>query len=203
MLFLLAWLHAIIQERRTYIPQGWTKFYEFSYGDLRAAEGILKELVEESRSGEIPLETIYGLLENAVYGGRIDNEFDIKVFRCYLRSIFNQEVISGARRLSNMIQVPSGGDMRSMMSLVSKLPDVDSPEIFGLPMNIDRSVQRFNSQKILLALKQLQSISSEDLKFNKEKWSEQLGPLLKLWESLVKVEEIGKHRIKVLPLLIL
>ena len=37
-IFLLGWLHAIIQERRTYIPQGWTKFYEFSYGDLRAAQ---------------------------------------------------------------------------------------------------------------------------------------------------------------------
>ena len=198
-LFLLAWLHAIIQERRTYIPQGWTKFYEFSYGDLRAAEGILKELLEDSK--EIPYETIYGLLENAVYGGRIDNEFDIKVFRCYLRSIFNSEVISGSRRLSNMIQVPKG-DIRDMMSVISKLSDVDSPEIFGLPMNIDRSVQRFNSQKILLALKQLQSISSEDLKFNKEKWTEQLGPLLKLWESLIRVEDISKYKIKVSLVLI-
>ena len=29
-----AHFHAIMQERRTYIPQGWTKFYEFSAGDL-------------------------------------------------------------------------------------------------------------------------------------------------------------------------
>jgi len=36
MIFVLAWFHGILQERRTYIPQGWSKFYEFSYGDLRA-----------------------------------------------------------------------------------------------------------------------------------------------------------------------
>ena len=24
-MFLLAWFHAIVQERRTYVPQGWTK----------------------------------------------------------------------------------------------------------------------------------------------------------------------------------
>ena len=84
-LFMLAWLHAIIQERRTYIPQGWTKFYEFSYGDLRSAEGIMKELLgEPGKGGKMQLETVYGLLENAVYGGRIDNEFDIKIFRYFI-----------------------------------------------------------------------------------------------------------------------
>ena len=36
LLFLLAWFHAVVQERRTYLPQGWSKAYEFSVGDLRA-----------------------------------------------------------------------------------------------------------------------------------------------------------------------
>lgn len=35
--FLLAWLHAIIQERLTYSPLGWAKKYEFSESDLRCA----------------------------------------------------------------------------------------------------------------------------------------------------------------------
>ena len=38
-LFALAWFHAVVQERRSYIPQGWTKFYEFSSADLRS--GVL------------------------------------------------------------------------------------------------------------------------------------------------------------------
>jgi dynein heavy chain 2 len=40
-LFALAWFHAVIQERRTYIPQGWNKFYEFSAADLRSSVEIL------------------------------------------------------------------------------------------------------------------------------------------------------------------
>jgi len=40
--YLLACFHAIIQERRTFIPQGWTKFYEFSYGDLRAGTYVME-----------------------------------------------------------------------------------------------------------------------------------------------------------------
>ena len=42
LMFLLACFHAVMQERRTYIPQGWTKFYEFSYGDLRAGSYVME-----------------------------------------------------------------------------------------------------------------------------------------------------------------
>ena len=41
MLFVLAWFHALAQERRTYIPQGFTKFYEFSFADLRSGADII------------------------------------------------------------------------------------------------------------------------------------------------------------------
>ena len=65
-LFLLAWFHAIAQERRKYIPQvnfffhiddfiffsfffqGWTKFYEFSQADLRAGYEIIHRLCDRA-----------------------------------------------------------------------------------------------------------------------------------------------------------
>lgn len=81
---MLAWFNAILQERRTFIPQGWTKFYEFSYGDLKAGETILSEVIDAAKGGNFHWQTIYGLLENAIYGGRIDNEFDLRVLRNYL-----------------------------------------------------------------------------------------------------------------------
>ena len=42
LLFLLACFHAVMQERRTFIPQGWTKFYEFSYGDMKAGTFLIQ-----------------------------------------------------------------------------------------------------------------------------------------------------------------
>jgi hypothetical protein len=41
MLFVLAWFHAIVLERRTYIPQGWTKIYEFLPADMRSGADII------------------------------------------------------------------------------------------------------------------------------------------------------------------
>eukprot|EP01105_Mastigella_eilhardi_P022238 TRINITY_DN5471_c0_g1_i1.p1 TRINITY_DN5471_c0_g1~~TRINITY_DN5471_c0_g1_i1.p1 ORF type:complete len:3987 (-),score=1077.90 TRINITY_DN5471_c0_g1_i1:1263-13184(-) len=46
-LFVLAWFHAVVQERRKFIPQGWTKFYEFNEGDLRAAAEMIDKLVQQ------------------------------------------------------------------------------------------------------------------------------------------------------------
>jgi len=46
-LFALAWFHAVVQERRTFIPQGWAKFYEFSDADLRAGAEILQQLFKK------------------------------------------------------------------------------------------------------------------------------------------------------------
>ena len=44
LLFALAWFHALVEERRSYIPQGWTKFYEFSFSDLRSGADIITNL---------------------------------------------------------------------------------------------------------------------------------------------------------------
>ncbi|XP_022236914.1 cytoplasmic dynein 2 heavy chain 1-like, partial [Limulus polyphemus] len=47
-LFALAWFHAVVQERRSYIPQGWTKFYEFNIADLRASTEIIDHVTNSS-----------------------------------------------------------------------------------------------------------------------------------------------------------
>ena len=51
-LFALSWFHSIVQERRQYIPQGWSKFYEFTNADMRAAASIIDRLCS-AQSGEI------------------------------------------------------------------------------------------------------------------------------------------------------
>ena len=41
--FSLAWFHAIVQERRSYIPLGWVKAYEYGDGDLKAGLDIINQ----------------------------------------------------------------------------------------------------------------------------------------------------------------
>jgi hypothetical protein len=57
--------------------QGWSKFYEFSFADLRSGADIINL---RTKGGSGPQwQYLHGLLENAIYGGRVDNPFDLKV----------------------------------------------------------------------------------------------------------------------------
>ncbi len=197
MYFILAWFQAIVQERRTYIPQGWSKFYEFSYGDLKAGTTIIDLLLKENDEKNFKWETLYGLLENAIYGGRIDDELDMGVVKAYLELYYNPEVLAGNKKLANFIPLPQSKSVKDYVAIISKLPDTDNPSIFGLPGNIDRSVQRFNTGQVIEGLKKLQTGSTENLKFDREKWNEMLAPIIKLWKSLLKqVTEKGIPQIK-------
>lgn len=52
-LFALAFFHAVVQERRTYIAQGWSKFYEFNESDLRAGADVLDRIFKSTRKYNI------------------------------------------------------------------------------------------------------------------------------------------------------
>lgn len=60
--------------------------------------------------------------------------------------------------------------------------------MFGLPANIDRSVQRFNSQSVINQLKKLAAVSEEELRFDVTKWTKVLGPICQSWSQLYKPE---------------
>jgi dynein heavy chain 2, cytosolic len=44
LVFVLSYFHSVIQERRNFIPQGWSKYYEFSYADFVAAIKLFDSL---------------------------------------------------------------------------------------------------------------------------------------------------------------
>ncbi len=79
LLFLLAWFHAIVQERRTYVPLGWSKVYEFSTADLRSGCDVVTLAVKGAVGGAPQWAELHGLLERAIYGGRVDNLCDARV----------------------------------------------------------------------------------------------------------------------------
>ena len=81
--FLLAWFHAIVQERLRYAPLGWSKRYEFNESDLRCACDTLDIWVDSVALGrtnlppeKVPWDAIQTLMAQCIYGGKIDNDFD-------------------------------------------------------------------------------------------------------------------------------
>ncbi|XP_054598719.1 cytoplasmic dynein 2 heavy chain 1 isoform X1 [Nothobranchius furzeri] len=191
-LFCLAWFHAVCQERRNYIPQGWTKFYEFSLSDLRAGFEIIDRLFAGGKVFQ--WEFVHGLLENAIYGGRIDNPSDLRILRSYLEQFFSARLLSssagqrksmgGVRIFPSQISLPTSCSILDYRSVIENLPEDDRPAFFGLPANIERSSQRIISSQVISQLRILSRSAAAGSKFDRELWSNSLSPILNLWKKL-------------------
>jgi len=169
--------------------QGWVKPYEFSDGDLRAGQNLLERLheVHGGGGGSLDWTTVHGLCENAIYGGRVDDAHDIKILRAYLRGSFNSETLPGAGRVGRRLgpfEMPAEGDYRAYAELVGGLPEDDKPSLFGLPANIERAHQRAASAAAVAQLRSLGRATAGTARFEREKWSKELMPMLTLWKRL-------------------
>jgi dynein heavy chain 1 len=79
---LLAWLHAVVLERVRYVPVGWSKAFEFSETDQQCAWDAFDEWIDQLAQGranvapsKLPWQALRTLLQDYIYGGRIDNEY--------------------------------------------------------------------------------------------------------------------------------
>lgn len=54
---------------------------------------IIDNILNEFGEANIQWKTLYGLFENAIYGGRIDNDFDMNILKAYLETYFSNDVL--------------------------------------------------------------------------------------------------------------
>jgi len=190
LLFMLAWLNAVVQERRTFVPQGWTKAYEFSFGDLRAGVNVLDVQLARAGGDRVPWAYLHGLIENTVYGGRVDNPSDLRVLRAYLATVFHPDVLSGrnGRALARGLPLPASNKVADFTAAIATLPETDSPSLFGLPDNIERSVQRVTSTAVVAGLKSLRAVAAAASGFDRDLWKARLTPVLDVWDRLVSAD---------------
>ncbi|KAI8844037.1 dynein heavy chain and region D6 of dynein motor-domain-containing protein [Chytriomyces cf. hyalinus JEL632] len=200
-LFALAWYHAIIQERRNYIPQGWNKFYEFSAADLRSSADVLSSMCADAGAKNIQWPILHGLLENAIYGGRIDDVYDDLKLKAYLDLFFNDDVftIGGkapTKKLTKGVALPTLADHAEYVKLINDLPEVDPMSMFGLPSNIDRALQGLHSATVISQIKSLRNLDIQGEKIDRERWSKELMPFLLLWKKLNTGTDLIQRRVK-------
>ena len=186
LLFVLAWFHAVLQERRTYIPQGWTKFYEFSPSDLRSAADIC-DSAGGVATGQPDWVTIHGLLGTAIYGGRVDNQQDERLLHVYLQQFFSSSMLTQKeRRLAPGVVLPSTSNHGDYLAIISRLPAQDTPALFGLPANSDRYVETAKGVHLQTTLRRLGTDATAAASFDREAWSAALSPMLGLWAKLTQ-----------------
>jgi dynein heavy chain 1 len=143
---MLSWLHAVVQERLRYTPLGWSKVYEFNDADMSAAMGTIDRWLNKTAQGRanigpanIPWSALRTLLKHAVYGGRIDSDFDQTILDTFVDALFNPKVYEADFELAQAesdkpaLLLPEGTSMDSFRNWAKSLPEKEPASWLRLP----------------------------------------------------------------------
>ena len=87
LVFVLAFFHAVVQERRKYDKIGWNVSYDFNESDFRVCMQILNTYLTkavENGDSKIPWSSLKYLIGEVMYGGRAIDNFDRRVLNTYM-----------------------------------------------------------------------------------------------------------------------
>ena len=151
--FLLAWFHAVVQERLRYVPLGWSKTYDFNDSDMASAFLTIDSWLGRAAKSRanidpavIPWDAVKTLIKQSVYGGRIDSDFDQRILDAFVDGLFTPHAYhvdfdlvpstTGERTLP----VPDGTKLENFLSWAQRLPDREPPSWLSLPSTAERLI---------------------------------------------------------------
>ena len=207
--FLLAWFHAVIGERLRYVPIGWSKFYEFNESDQRCALEAIDEWINiyakdrvNISPKQIPWDAIRTIIHQSMYGGKIDNEYDMKILESLVNLYFNEKTYdfnyplfkTSSENQDNVLKIPDKTNNAGFIEWINALPNVESPEWSGLPNNAEKLVRETASNRFITEMNKIQGIEDEGVGSGDGKGKSTQAS----W--LVSVQEKSTKLLKVLPL---
>lgn len=177
--FLLAWFHAVVQERLRYCPLGWAKYYEFNESDLRVACDTLDTWIDTMALGrtnlppeKVPWDALGTLLAQCIYGGKIDNEFDQRLVASFLQKLFTARsfeadfaLVSGTEVDSEdacHITMPEGIRRDQFLHWIEALSDRQNPAWLGLPNNAEKVLLTTRGSDMVAKLLKMQLLEDDD-----------------------------------------
>ncbi|KAK0163654.1 hypothetical protein PV327_007315 [Microctonus hyperodae] len=146
LVYVLAFFHAVIQERRKYDKIGWNINYDFNKSDFTVCTSILDTYLTKSLSmndSRVPWNSLKYLIGEVMYGGRVIDSYDRQIINTYMDEYFGDFLIDTFQPFhfyhDNHFDyiIPSMGDNQHYIKFIDQLPLENSPEVFGLHSNAE------------------------------------------------------------------
>ncbi|KAJ3055760.1 Dynein heavy chain 10, axonemal [Rhizophlyctis rosea] len=143
LVYVLAFFHAVVQERGKYGKIGWNVKYDFNESDFRVALTILRTYLNKTAGGgggdgKIPWTTLRYLIGETIYGGRVTDDYDRRVLMTYLDEYLGDFLFDSFQPFfffaNNQVQykVPMHGSKDDYLTYIEGLPLTNAPDVFGL-----------------------------------------------------------------------
>lgn len=170
--FLVAWLHAVLQERLRYAPLGWTKHYEFTDADQDTALACVDYWLDSVGSGRanispdrIPWQAIRRLLKETVYGGKIDNEYDQRLLDSFVDRLFVPSSFELGFKLVKEadLAAPEGSKFVDFEQWANGLPPLQPPSWLGLPNSAELVVMANKGTELVQKVRKISSLADDEV----------------------------------------
>ncbi|XP_014219672.1 dynein heavy chain 10, axonemal [Copidosoma floridanum] len=146
LIYVLAFYHAVVQERRKYDKIGWNINYDFNDSDFNVCTTILDTYLTKNlnlKETRIPWNSLKYLIGEVMYGGRVIDSYDRRVSKVYMDEYFGDFLFDAFQpyhfykdeQVDYVVPIP--GDRQSYLEFIESLPLVNTPEVFGLHPNAE------------------------------------------------------------------
>ncbi|KAJ3091620.1 Dynein heavy chain 5, axonemal [Quaeritorhiza haematococci] len=157
LLYGIAFLHSIVQERRKFGPLGWNIPYEFNQSDLAASVQFVQNHVDElAPKAPISWTTTRYMFCEVHYGGRVTDDFDRRLLNTYGKVWFGDHMFADNFCFYKGYTIPHLKTVEEYRTSIESLPLIDSPDVFGLHPNADISSLTKESQRMLDTMMSIQ-----------------------------------------------
>jgi dynein heavy chain len=157
MLYGVAFLHAIVQERRKFGPLGWNIPYEFNQGDLLASVQFVQNHLDDidPKKG-VAWPTVRYMLSEVHYGGRVTDDRDKRLLITYCTEWFKDLMFKPEFKYFGNYNIPVHSKISEYFETIEEMSPFDGPEVFGLHPNADITYMTTTAQGVLSTIVDIQ-----------------------------------------------
>lgn len=148
---LLAWIHAVIQEKLRYVPSGWSEKYEFTEADAIHGLDVIDSLIKDMGGDKVldperlPWDAMRSTLCKGVFGGRVTQPIDQEGLDKLVNTVFVPETFDLNFKLVVDLEdapvLPEGSSKDECLKWISSLPAHTPPTWLGLGSDAEKELE--------------------------------------------------------------
>ncbi|KAM8812104.1 dynein axonemal heavy chain 10 [Rhynchonycteris naso] len=146
LVYVLAFFHAVVLERRKFGKIGWNVNYDFNESDFQVCMEILNTYLTKAfqqRDPRIPWSSLKYLIGEVMYGGRAIDSFDRRILTIYMDEYLGDFIFDTFQPFHFFhneevdYKIPAGDVKERFVEAIEALPLANTPEVFGLHPNAE------------------------------------------------------------------